>query len=178
MQTLASMDKPTIAAVQGSAFGGGVGLVACCDIALCAPAALFCLSEVKLGLIPSVISPYVIAAIGERASKRYFVTAERFNADTALRLGLVHDIVEAEKLDDAAMTMAHAILANGPQAVLEAKRLIQRVAHKPIDEELIRHTANKIADIRASTEGREGITAFLEKRSPDWGKTTSPDLGD
>ncbi len=178
MQTLAAMNKPTIAAVQGSAFGGGVGLVACCDIALSVPTAMFCLSEVKLGLIPAVISPYVIAAIGERAAKRYFVTAERFSADTALRLGLLHDIVDADKLDDVAMTMAQTILANGPQAVLEAKRLIQRVAGKPIDEDVIRHTATKIADIRASTEGREGITAFLEKRAPDWGKTASPDLGD
>lgn len=178
MQTLACMDKPTIAAVQGSAFGGGVGLVACCDIALCAPAAQFCLSEVKLGLIPAVISPYVIAAIGERAAKRYFVSAERFSADTALRLGLVHEVIDAEKLDDAAMELAQAIIANGPNAVGEAKRLIKRVAGKAIDEEVIRHTATKIADIRASTEGREGITAFLEKRAPDWGKSASPDLGD
>ncbi len=178
MQTLASMSKPTIAAVQGSAFGGGVGLVACCDIAVCAPSAQFCLSEVKLGLIPAVISPYVIAAIGARAANRYFVTAERFTAETALRLGLVHDIVEAEKLDAVTITMAEAILANGPNAVSEAKRLIKKVAGHAIDEEIIRHTATKIADIRASTEGREGITAFLEKRTPDWGKTASPDLGD
>ena len=178
MQTLASMDKPSIAAVQGSAFGGGVGLVACCDIVLCAPSAQFCLSEVKLGLIPAVISPYVLAAIGERASKRYFVSAERFSADTALRLGLVHEIVDADKLDDAATTLTQAILANGPNAISEAKRLIKRVAGKPIEEDVIRHTATKIADIRASTEGREGITAFLEKRAPDWGKSASPDLGD
>jgi len=168
MQALASMNKPTIAVVQGAAFGGGVGLVACCDIALASETASFCLSEVKLGLIPSVISPYVIAAIGQRAAKRYFVTAERFDAKTALRLGLVHDLFTPEQLDAEADKLVTALLANGPKAVLEAKRLIARVANRPIDEELVRVTAQKIADIRASAEGREGVTAFLEKRPADW----------
>ncbi|NQD37877.1 enoyl-CoA hydratase/isomerase family protein [Permianibacter sp. IMCC34836] len=176
MQTLASMNKPTFAVVQGSAFGGGVGLVACCDIALAAETASFCLSEVKLGLIPSVISPYVVAAIGERAARRYFVTAEKFTADTALRLGLVHDLHAADQLDAEADKLIAALLANGPRAVQEAKRLIERVANKPIDEELVRSTAQKIADMRASAEGREGVTAFLEKRPPNWNVKDSTEL--
>ena len=176
MQTLASTTKPTIGVIQGAAFGGGVGLVACCDIALASDKASFCLSEVKLGLIPAVISPYVIAAIGERAAKRYFVTAERFNADTALRLGLVHELFEAEQLESEAEKIIDAILANGPVAVYEAKKLIAKVANQPIEEEIIRFTAQKISDIRASAEGKEGVTAFLEKRSPNWDVKTSTEI--
>lgn len=176
MQSLGQMKKPTVGVVQGAAFGGGVGLVACCDIALAANTASFCLSEVKLGLIPSVISPYVIAAIGERAAKRYFVTAERFDANTALRLGLVHDLYAPEQLDAEADKLITMLLANGPKAVQEAKKLIARVAHQPIDEDLVRFTAQKIADIRASAEGREGVTAFLEKRAPNWDVKESTEL--
>jgi len=176
MQTLASTSKPTVGVIQGAAFGGGVGLVACCDIALASNRASFCLSEVKLGLIPAVISPYVIAAIGERAAKRYFVTAERFNAETALRLGLVQDIYEPEQLDGEAEKVIAAILENGPVAVLEAKKLIVNIANRKLDEETIRFTAQKISDIRASAEGKEGITAFLEKRSPNWDVKTQTEI--
>ncbi len=176
MQTLATLSKPSVAVVQGAAFGGGVGLVACCDIALASSTASFCLSEVKLGLIPAVISPYVIAAIGERAAKRYFVTAERFNAETALRLGLVHELYAPDHLDAEVEKLVDTLLANGPVAVQEAKRLIARVAGKPIDEDLVRFTAQKIADLRASAEGREGIGAFLEKRTPNWDVKDSTDL--
>ena len=176
MQTLASMRQPTIAVVQGAAFGGGVGLVACCDIALASDKASFCLSEVKLGLIPAVISPYVIEAIGARAAKRYFVSAERFPAETALRLGLVHELFGGEQLEQAADSLIDTILSNGPVAVLEAKKLIKQVEGKVIDEELIRHTAQKISDIRASAEGKEGIGAFLEKRSPNWNVKTATDI--
>lgn len=178
MQTLANMSKPTIGVIQGAAFGGGVGLVACCDIALASTSAIFCLSEVRLGLIPAVISPYVIAAIGARAARRYFVTAERFDAQVALRLGLVHELFAAENLDDAAAQMAKAIANNGPKAVVEAMRLIDKVSIAPIDEDMVRYTASKIADLRATAEGREGVAAFLEKREPNWDVKNTPDLGD
>lgn len=176
MQTLANMPQPTLAVVQGAAFGGGVGLVACCDIALCADKASFCLSEVKLGLIPAVISPYVIDAIGARAAKRYFVTAERFSSDTALRLGLVHDVFTAEQLESETEKLMASLLANGPVAVTEAKKLIHHVTKHETDEELIRFTAQKISDIRASAEGKEGVGAFLDKRDPDWNVKTATDI--
>lgn len=168
MQTLAGLQIPSIAVVQGAAFGGGVGLVACCDMAFASDKASFCLSEVKLGLIPAVISPYVIRAMGERAARRYFVSAERFDAQEALRLGLVHEVVAPEALDAKVESVVNAITANGPMAVLAAKKLVNFVADHAIDEELIRETAQRIADIRASAEGREGVGAFLEKRPATW----------
>jgi len=168
MQTLANMKKPTMAIVQGAAFGGGVGLVACCDFALASDKAKFSLSEVKLGLIPAVISPYVIKAIGERAANRYFITAEVFSAKTAKDLGLVSEIVALENLEDHVETLLDSVSKNGPEAVNNAKKLIQFVANKEINEEVIRETATRIADQRASAEGREGLSAFLDKRKPNW----------
>lgn len=168
MATLNQLAKPTIALVQGAAYGGGVGLVACCDIAIATPRASFCLSEVKLGLIPAVISPYVVAAIGERAARRYFLTAERFDAAEAQRLGLVHEIVEEEALRGCAARFCTALLENSPAAISAAKRLIAQVAHSPLGPELQEATARSIASIRASREGREGVGAFLAKRKPFW----------
>jgi len=168
MRTLHGLKKPTIARVQGPAFGGGVGLVACCDIAVAAKEAQFSLSEVRLGMIPSVISPYVIAAIGERSARRYFLTAERFDADEAKRIGLVQGVVPASQLDEAVAAMASHLLKGGPRALAAAKKLISDVSRHPIDDALAEETARRIAAIRVSAEGREGIAAFLDKRKPDW----------
>lgn len=168
MHRLDSLKKPTLALVQGAAFGGGVGLVACCDIAIAAQRATFCLSEVKLGLIPAVISPYVVAAMGPRAARRYFLTAERFSAEKALALGLVHEVVADDGLEAAADSIIADILTTGPLAVQEAKDLIASVASRPPDAGLRQETAERIARIRASEEGQEGLSAFLEKRTPSW----------
>ncbi|HVY07341.1 MAG TPA: enoyl-CoA hydratase/isomerase family protein [Burkholderiales bacterium] len=168
MRTLDGMTKPTIARVQGAAFGGGVGLVACCDIAIASTEASFSLSEVRLGLIPSVISPYVIAAIGERAARRYFLTAERFDAREALRIGLVHEAVDADALDGAITKITAGLLKGGPLAQAAAKKLIADVSRRPMDDALSNETAKRIAEIRVGAEGREGVAAFLEKRKPDW----------
>ena len=169
MRTLAHLRKPTIARVHGAAYGGGVGLVACCDIAVASQSATFALSEAKLGLIPAVISPYVIAAIGERAARRYFLTAERFDAAEAWRLGLVHDIAVSDgDMDDKLGAIVDQILEAGPDAVREAKELIRAVAGRPVTSELIQDTAERIARLRASPEGREGVGAFLEKRKASW----------
>jgi methylglutaconyl-CoA hydratase len=170
MRTLNDLSKPTLALVQGPAYGGGVGLVACCDIALAAESASFALTEVKLGLIPAVISPYVVAAIGERAARRYFLSAERFSAAEAERLGLVHQVVPDEQLEARAVRVLEAVLAGGPAAQAAAKALIFAVAHRPLDGALVEDTARRIAQVRAGKEGREGIRAFLEKRKPDWSK--------
>jgi methylglutaconyl-CoA hydratase len=168
MRVLNFLPKPTVARVQGAAFGGGVGLVACCDIAIASDAASFSLSEVRLGLIPAVISPYVVAAIGERAARRYFLTAERFGADEALRIGLVHQVVPADQLDSAVDTILTRLSEGGPAAQRAAKDLIFAVTHRPIDAGLIHDTAERIATVRASSEGREGLAGFLEKRKPAW----------
>lgn len=169
MRTLAQVRKPTLARVQGPAYGGGVGLVACCDIAVAARAASFALTEVRLGLVPAVISPYVVGAIGERAARRYFLTGERFDAAEAHRLGLVHEVVEDEAaLDVRIDALVEALLCCGPLAQGEAKELVRAVAGRPVTAELIQDTARRIARLRASPEGREGVAAFLEKRRPDW----------
>ena len=168
MRTLDRFPKPTLARVQGPAYGGGVGLVACCDIAIAARGATFALSEARLGLIPAVISPYVVAAIGERAARRYFLTAEVFDAGEAHRLGLVHEIHDEVALDVAVEAMVHRLLAAGPQAQAECKSLIARVARGPVDDAMVADTAARIARVRVSTEGREGIAAFLSKRKPGW----------
>ncbi|HYJ18422.1 MAG TPA: enoyl-CoA hydratase/isomerase family protein [Burkholderiales bacterium] len=168
MRTLHGVHKPTVARVQGAAFGGGVGLVACCDIAIAAGEALFSLSEVRLGMIPSVISPYVVAAIGERAAHRYFLTAERFGAEEAKRIGLVHEVVTADKLDEAVGNMVDHLLKGGPKALAAAKKLIADVSRHPLDDALTEETARRIAAIRVGAEGREGIAAFLDKRKPEW----------
>jgi methylglutaconyl-CoA hydratase len=168
MRTLDELAKPTIAAVHGPAVAGGCGLVACCDIALAAERASFAISEVRLGLIPAVISPYVVTAIGVRNARRYFLTAESFDAREAERIGLVHGVVATDQLRPAVDRLADLIVANGPQALAAAKRMIRRVAHAPVDDALAAETAARIAEIRAGAEGREGIASFLEKRKPGW----------
>ena len=168
LRTLSHCPKPTLALVQGAALGGGVGLVAASDIALAADDATFCLSEVKLGLIPATIGPYVVAAIGERWAGRYALSAERFDAKEARRIGLVHEVVPAAGLASAAAEILAALAGNGPAAMAATKDLIRAVAGRPINAELVADTARRIADIRASDEGREGISAFLEKRKPNW----------
>jgi methylglutaconyl-CoA hydratase len=168
MEEIDRCPKPVVGVIQGAAFGGGVGLVACCDIAIASSGASFSLSEVRLGLIPAVISPYVAAAIGPRACRRYFLTAEKFDAATAAKLGLVHRVVEPEALEAARDETIKQLLTGGPAAQAAAKDLIRRVAFAPNGEALRRDTAARIADARASAEGKEGIAAFLEKRKPGW----------
>lgn len=168
MRTLNELQKPTVALVQGPAYGGGVGLVACCDIVIAVEEAKFSLSEVKLGLIPAVISPYVVAKIGESAARRYFLTAEAFSSWEAERLGLVHEVVDRNALEARGRQIVDALLSGGPLAQTAAKNLVFAVAGKPVDESLVEETARRIADVRSSEEGREGIAAFLEKRRPNW----------
>ncbi|RZI84112.1 MAG: enoyl-CoA hydratase/isomerase family protein [Rubrivivax sp.] len=165
---IASCPVPVIARVQGDCFGGGVGLVAACDIAVAVDSAGFCLSEVKLGLIPATIGPYVVRAMGERAARRYFVTAERFNAERAQALGLVHEVCGIDALDSVVDGLLHAIVANGPQAVRASKQLIADLAGMPLTATLRDQTARRIADIRASDEGKAGLNAFLHKTAPPW----------
>ena len=160
--------KPTIAKVQGDVYAGGTGLVAACDMAVAVDSAQFCLSEVKLGLIPATISPYVIRAMGTRAAHRYFLTAERFGAAEALRIGFVHEVVKAEELDAKTAEIAQALVNAGPEAVKACKKLLHDVAGHEISAGLVRRTVEGIADIRASDEGREGIQSFLGKRKPNW----------
>ena len=160
--------KPTIAAVQGDVFAGGMGLVAACDMAVSVRTATYCLSEVKLGLIPATISPYVIRAMGARAAHRYFLTAERFSAEEAHRIGFVHELVDADTLDAKVAELAAALVSASPAAVRACKRLVQDVAEREIDAALIAATVEGIADIRASDEGREGVASFLQKRKPAW----------
>jgi len=169
MRTLAQLRKPTVARVHGAAYGGGAGLVACCDIAVATQFASFSFSEAKLGLIPAVISPYVIAAIGERYARRYFLTAERFDGAEAWRIGLVHEVTSGDaELDEKIGGIVDALLACGPVAQREAKELIRAVASRPFSSEVMQDTADRIAKIRSSPEGREGVAAFLEKRKPAW----------
>jgi methylglutaconyl-CoA hydratase len=168
MQKLDNFPAPTVAVVQGAAFGGAVGLVACCDIAIASDKASFCLSEVKIGLMPAVISPYVVRAIGERASRRYFLTAERFFAAEALHLGLLHKMVSDDELHGVSDAMVQTLLANSPAAVKAAKDLIFAVANQPTTQALIDETSRRIAAIRVSSEGQEGLSAFLQKRTPAW----------
>lgn len=168
MSALDRLARPTIGLVNGAAYGGGVGLVACCDIVVAASSAKFCLSEVRLGLIPAVISPYVVRAMGARAARRYFLTAEVFDAEAARDLGLVHEVVAPDGLEAAGARLVEVLLQSGPDAQAAAKALIARVAGAPIDDALIADTARRIAEIRATDEGREGVSAFLEKRKPRW----------
>ncbi|WP_290611598.1 enoyl-CoA hydratase/isomerase family protein [Arsukibacterium sp. UBA3155] len=168
MYKLDKFPKPTLALVQGAAFGGAVGLVACCDIAIASDTASFCLSEVKIGLIPAVISPYVMRALGERQSRRYFLTAERFTADTARSLGLLHEIVSAAELPQKADALAEQLLQNSPAAMSAAKSLIHNIYNRKISNNVVAHTTQAIAEIRVSDEGQEGLSAFLEKRRPNW----------
>lgn len=160
--------KPTIAKVQGDCYAGGMGLVAACGIAVAAENVNFCLSEVKIGLIPATIAPYVIRAMGERAAQRYFTTAERFSAQEARNMGFVHEAVPAEQLDGKLAEILAALTSAGPQAVIQSRKLVQDVAGKPLTSELVADTVDRIASIRASDEGKEGVKAFLEKRKPSW----------
>ena len=166
---LNALPKPTMALVQGPAYGGGVGLVACCDIALAVREASFRFSEVKLGLIPAVIAPYAIAAMGSRQARRYFLTAEPIDANQALRLGLIHEVLDdLPALTAARERVVRALSAAAPGALADAKALIAALAGRPVDSALIATTARRIAARRASAEAREGLSAFLEKRSPHW----------
>ena len=168
LRTIHSCLKPTIARVQGDVFAGGMGLVAACDMAVSVDTATYCLSEVKLGLIPATISPYVIRAMGTRASQRYFLTAERFSAAEAYRIGFVHEVVPTEQLDAKVDELAQALVAASPNAVRACKMLVNEVAGRDINAALIAQTVEGIADIRSSTEGKEGVQSFLQKRKPNW----------
>jgi methylglutaconyl-CoA hydratase len=168
LRTIYACPKPVVARVQGDCYAGGMGLVAACDIAVAVDSAGFCLSEVKLGLIPATISPYVIKAMGESAARRYFITAERFTAQEAHRIGFVHALAPADALDTVTNDIVKALTTNSPNAVREAKRLVQDVASRELTAELIADTADRIADIRSSDEGKEGVRSFLEKRKPNW----------
>lgn len=168
LRTIYLCPKPTIAKVQGDCYAGGMGLVAACDIVVAADSVNFCLSEVKLGLIPATISPYVIKAMGEQAARRYFITAERFDAAAALRMGFAHEVVAMENLDTTVAGLLKSLVSNSPHAVVEAKKLVREVVGVPVTDALLRDTAERIAAIRASSEGREGVASFLEKRKPNW----------
>lgn len=167
-RTLAEMTKPTIARVHGAALGGGLGLVTACDISIASARAVFATTEVRIGIIPAAISPYVIRAIGERQAYRYFQTAERIGAARAAELGLVHEAVAEDQLDAKVNELATALLQGGPQAQSAAKALIQAVVHRPMDDALMADTARRIAGMRATGEAREGLSAFLEKRPATW----------
>src|SRR5579859_2805080 len=167
METLYGLSKPTIARVNGPAYGGGVGLVACCDIAIANQSAKFALTEVRLGLVPSVISPYVIAAIGAHQARRWFLTAESIEAQKACQIGLVHEVVTPDILDETVGTVVTALLKAGPKALVAAKKLIAEQSGQDLHA-IKKRTAELIAKLRVSPEGQEGLTAFLEKRSPNW----------
>lgn len=167
-RTLADCRTPTLARVQGAAMGGGMGLAAACDICVASTAASFATSEVRLGILPGVISPYVLRAIGERQAYRYFQTAERISAARGRELGLVHEVAEPEQLDAAVQSVVDALLAGGPKAQAASKALIRAVAHRPVDAALIDDTARRIAELRATPEAKEGLGAFLDKRAPAW----------
>lgn len=168
MRTLDGLPKPSIARVHGAAFGGGVGLVACCDIAIGVPDARFGLTETKLGLLPAVISPYVIAAIGARQARRWFASAELFDAQTALQIGLLHQVVPLEQLDSAVQRQIDLLLKAGPLATAGAKSLVTRVLRDNDPQHQDDANAALIASLRVSAEGQEGLMAFLEKRAPGW----------
>jgi len=168
LRVLNELGKPTVARVNGAAFAGGLGLVSCCDIAVAAEEAIFCVSEVRLGLVPATISPYVVAAIGSRAARRYFATAERFSAAEAQRIGLVHAVAPRAELDAAVAKILEALGEGAVGAQTRSKRLIAEVSDRPATETVRALTARVIAEARASAEGREGLAAFFEKRKPGW----------
>lgn len=168
MHCVYSLSKPVIAQVQGASYGGALGLIAACDIAVAESNATFCLSEVKIGLVPAVISPYVIEAMGVRNARRYILSAEVFTANEAKAFGLLHEVTTEECLEGQINALVKQISANGPNAVTKAKQLVQKVANKPIGHEIIEYTSELIAQVRVSEEGQEGLEAFLEKRKPGW----------
>ncbi len=166
--TIYSCPKPIVGRVHGDCFAGGLGLAACCDVLVAAEGVHFCLSEARLGLLPATIGPYVIKAMGEQAARRYFITAERFSATEALRLGFVHVLTEPDALDAEVDRLVATLVENGPRAVAACKQLVQDLAGQPVTEALRAETARRIADIRSSDEGREGVQSFLNKRAPAW----------
>lgn len=168
LATLDGLSKPTIARVHGAVYGGGVGLVACCDVAIGTQDAVFSCSEARLGLVPATISPYVVRAIGARAAGRYFLSAERFTAAEAFRLGLLHDLALPQELDARVNELLGAMLAAGPRAQAECKSLLRAISNRPIDGRMIAGTAQRIARVRSSPEGTEGVAAFLAKRKAAW----------
>lgn len=168
MSVLFTLNKPVIAQIQGASYGGALGLIACADIAIATVDAKFCLSEVKIGLVPAVISPYVVRAMGARQAQRFFMTAEVMSAAKAEQIGFVHETVAAEALEDAVNAMATLLLNNGPNAVSLAKTLVHTVENQPIDPSVIQHTTDLIAKVRVSEEGQDGLGAFLNKTKPSW----------
>jgi methylglutaconyl-CoA hydratase len=168
LHKLATLNKPTVAQIQGPTFGGGIGLVACCDIAIAVTKAHFCFSETRLGLIPAVISPYVIAAMGSRQAHRYFLTAEIFSAEKACEMGLIHQVVPEDALEKSITELTEKLLQASPNALSEAKQLIDYVAHKQVTDAVIQQTAEWIARLRISEQGQEGLHAFLQKRKAYW----------
>jgi methylglutaconyl-CoA hydratase len=168
LRKLDELDRPVIARVNGNVFGGGVGLVACADIAIGSQAARFALTEVRLGIVPAVISPYVVAAIGNRTARRLFLTAVPFGADEAKSIGLLHEAVDAAHLDEAVASQVDLVLRGGPFAVRAAKKLVRRMSQEGDRDVLGEETARLLARLRVSAEGREGLTAFLERRKPNW----------
>lgn len=168
MQALNELSKPTVARVNGAALGGGTGLVACCDVAVASETALFGTTEVRLGIMPAVIGPYVIAAIGARQARRLMLTGERITAEHAARIDLVHEVVAPDQLDAAVERIVNDLLKGGPGAIGAAKRLVRDLSDRPIDQTMIDDTASRIAALRATPEAREGLAAFLEKRKPGW----------
>jgi methylglutaconyl-CoA hydratase len=168
LRRLNELPKPTVARVNGAAYAGGLGLVCCCDIAVAASEAVFCISEVRLGLVPATISPYVVAAVGARAARRYFLSGERFSATEAQRIGLVHEVAPLAGLDAAAERIVAALLDGATGAQARSKRLIAEVGGRPVTESMMAFTARAIAEARASAEAREGLAAFFDKRRPAW----------
>jgi methylglutaconyl-CoA hydratase len=166
--TISTCPVPVVGRIHGDCYAGGVGLASVCDVLVAADGMNFSLSEAKLGLLPATIAPYVVKALGEQAARRYFVTAERFDAAAAKQLGFVHEVVAPEALDAKVDEIVAAIVGNGPAAVKACKQLVKDVAAQPITPELRADTARRIADIRASAEGKEGVQSFLNKRKPDW----------
>ncbi|TVT74059.1 MAG: enoyl-CoA hydratase/isomerase family protein [Denitromonas halophila] len=168
LRALSEMNTPTIARVQGAALGGGMGLASACDICVASEKAIFATSEVKFGIIPSAISPYVIRAIGERQSYRYFQTAERISAARAGKLGLAHEVVAPEALDDKVAEIVAALMQGGPKSQAAAKDLIRAVANKPVSDVVVEDTSQRIAQLRSTPEAKEGLSAFLDKRAAAW----------
>jgi len=168
LRRVAEMPKPTVARVQGAALGGGTGLVAACDIAVASTAAIFATSEVRFGILAATISPYVLRAIGARQANRYFQTAERISAERALKLGLVHEVSAPEEIDRVVLEIVEQLLLGGPKAQAASKALVRAVDNRVIDDAVVRDTAERIAGLRATPEGAEGLSAFLEKRTPSW----------
>ncbi|AUI87943.1 gamma-carboxygeranoyl-CoA hydratase [Vibrio azureus] len=168
MHTLDNFPQPTIAIIQGSAFGGALGLICCCDIAIAADNAKFCLSEVKLGLVPATIGPYVVRAMGNRQARRYMLSAEMMTAKVAEQHGIVHEVHPSDSVDTALEQLIDTLLLNSPDAMRKAKTLCQQCHQAPIDGQLIHYTSQLIADIRVSPQGQDGLYAFLEKRTPSW----------